>query len=520
MTGTALALVKFALAVVACAFLARDVLAGRSSRLARRVLWASALAAAAVFFAPGLQRSEFIHRWEMFHYYLGSKYHAELGYERLYDCVAVADDADGLRKVRTRRIRDLTTDRLTTPARALDDPSACRAHFAPARWDAFRSDVRTLRRGTSSRKLWEGMQRDHGYNPPPLWTLTGRSLASLAPPTAEFLTLLALLDVLLMAGSVALVGWAFGSRIALLSVIFWGTQAPSEFGWTGGGFLRQDWLFFVIAALSLSRKGRPFWAGAALATAALLRLFPVLLFAGPLALALAALLRQKLPSASQRRFFAGAAAGFVLLGLASGFGVGFSAYPSFWEHIQLRHTSAITNHMSLRTLFAFAPDARLSELFDPTRLDPVSTWAAARATRLAAVGWLYQGGAIALLLVTLLVGFRLRTGWMAMALSVPLIPALTDPSCYYYSVWVATLVLARARPALGVTLLGVAAAGQLLTLGVRADEERYFALAALYVLSGTVLTLSFAEPLGASFRRIRAGFTRRGAVSFDMRSTT
>ena len=35
----------------------------------------------------------FIHGWDTFHYYIGSKYSRELSYDRLYECVAVADSA-------------------------------------------------------------------------------------------------------------------------------------------------------------------------------------------------------------------------------------------------------------------------------------------------------------------------------------------------------------------------------------------------------------------------------------------
>jgi hypothetical protein len=35
--------------------------------------------------------SSFVHGWDTFHYYVGSKYFKELSYERLYECVAVAD---------------------------------------------------------------------------------------------------------------------------------------------------------------------------------------------------------------------------------------------------------------------------------------------------------------------------------------------------------------------------------------------------------------------------------------------
>ena len=38
--------------------------------------------------------SDFVHRWEFFHYYMGGKYLPELGYTKLYACTAVVDAED------------------------------------------------------------------------------------------------------------------------------------------------------------------------------------------------------------------------------------------------------------------------------------------------------------------------------------------------------------------------------------------------------------------------------------------
>ena len=63
----------------------------------------------------------YIHIWDTFHYYVGSKYFKELSYDRLYECVAVADsEAPGLR-------RRVCLDRGRVQCR----PSPGRAGFAP-----------------------------------------------------------------------------------------------------------------------------------------------------------------------------------------------------------------------------------------------------------------------------------------------------------------------------------------------------------------------------------------------------
>src|SRR5205085_3448983 len=130
------------------------------------------------------------------------------------------------------------------------------------------------------RKAWEQAQLDHGYNPPPLWTATWGKLTGLVPVSLRHLQLLAAGDLALMLGLLMVLGWAFGWRVAAVAAVFWGTQAASEVGWTGGGLGRQDWLFLCAAGIALLRRRHFGAGGAALALAGLLRVFPVLLLAG------------------------------------------------------------------------------------------------------------------------------------------------------------------------------------------------------------------------------------------------
>jgi hypothetical protein len=74
--------------------------------------------------------------------------------------------------------------------------------------------------------------------------------------------------------------WAFGWRIGALATVFWGCNAPANFYWTGGAFLRQDWFFLLVASLALARRRRFFLAGFALTWSALLRVFPMIFFGG------------------------------------------------------------------------------------------------------------------------------------------------------------------------------------------------------------------------------------------------
>src|SRR5262249_32251052 len=155
-------------------------------------------------------------------------------YDRLYACTAVADAEAGRRaEVEQRRMRDLRDDSLVPARAALADPNACKQHFSAARWRAFRSDVGFFRALAGDPDYWAMMQSDHGYNPSPVWTLTGRSAASIAPLSRGLVRALALFDPLLMLAAILAIGWAFGARCACLSALFWATQAPSSFDWTG-----------------------------------------------------------------------------------------------------------------------------------------------------------------------------------------------------------------------------------------------------------------------------------------------
>jgi hypothetical protein len=117
---------KLLAALAAAALIGAEVLNGARARRTERCLVACAVLAAAAYFAPIAERGGLVHRWEMFHYYLGAKYQPELGYERLYACVTEVDAEDGVRNARERRVRDLHTDVLVTGAEALAVRSSSR----------------------------------------------------------------------------------------------------------------------------------------------------------------------------------------------------------------------------------------------------------------------------------------------------------------------------------------------------------------------------------------------------------
>ena len=130
-------------------------------------------------FRVGYQK--FWHRHDQYHYYFGAKYFRELGYDGLYKCTVIAEDEIGRVtdtwegkpftldmsaevRAKDKKIRNLGGDNLLMPASiALEHPDECKSHFAPARWDQFKRDVRYFRWATIDGKdYWDGMQKDHG----------------------------------------------------------------------------------------------------------------------------------------------------------------------------------------------------------------------------------------------------------------------------------------------------------------------------------------------------------------------
>ena len=157
------------------------------------------------------------------------------------------------------------------------------------------------------------MQKDHGYNPPPVWTMTGKLFASLAPAGDGFFKLLSMHRRRPSTWARAAV--LLGLRLAGhgVATVFWGCNAPANFYWTGGAFLRQDWLFFLVAAVCCARKRKFALAGAALTWSALLRVFPVVLFGGVGLIMLFTLIRTRRFQRDQLRFVAGGAGGALLI---------------------------------------------------------------------------------------------------------------------------------------------------------------------------------------------------------------
>ena len=457
-------------------------------------------------FNANVRYDQYYHRHEFFHYYLGAKYDRELGYHRLYECALIAEgefSPRGKAAITGREIRDLRVD-LIKPVKdtyVLSDPNECKKHFTPEAWAAFKKDVswvESVARGS----YWENMLKDHGYNPPPVWTMDGKFFASFGTLSHEFCLALAAIDIALQLGCVLLIGWAFGWRIMTVATVFWGCNAPANFYWTGGAFMRMDYIFFLVAAVCLARKRRFGLAGAALTWSSLLRVFPVILFFGWGVMILIHLIRHRAFHPDHKRLIAGCAVAAGVLIPASIAVTGVDAYKEFAHHISVHKRTPLTNTMGLETVLEHDWEGRMRFTRDDNLDDPFEGWKNGRLGRFTKMKpvFLAVTGFVALWTVWAL--RRTKLLWAAVPMGLLLLMCLTNLTCYYYNVCMIAAALALQRPGIAPVMLVVSGASQILLRHYYWVDDKYTAQSYLWLLLGALILYSYSRPF--SMQRLRA----------------
>jgi hypothetical protein len=441
-----------------------------------------------------------IHHEDVFHHFLGVKYFEELGYDGLYECAAAADAEAGLEDwVSSRTIRDLRTNAMVPGFSLLERARDCRAAFSPDRWRDFTLDVAWFRTWIPP-PSWDRLMQDHGYNATPVWGLAGRWLARNLAASDAGIHALAMIDPLLLVAMWALVIWGFGWRAAAVAALWWGTNLLGEFGWTGGGFLRQDWLLLTVAGLCLVKRRRWAAGGWALAWAALLRLYPLFLAAGLGLKTVAGMWRRRSLSLEkgQRRFvvgFASSLAFFVALSSVAN-PRGVDAWADFARNSRVDLSTRSTNQVGLGVLLSYDSGTLLRTIVESGAENPVNIWQETQRKALESRRWLQ---AVALLAFSVLLLRRVRDAedGEALVLGVGLVPLAVSISSYYASIFLLYgLLWEYRREAVALPLCALAAWTQCALLiwpqALRA-EERYFAIS-LGLIATTVLLTAEPKP--------------------------
>ena len=442
----------------------------------------------------------YVHHYEFFHYYLGSKYSTEVGYTGLYACAGAAEIEDGRRKeVYGRWMRDLRNNELRQGITFTADFSECRHRFtSAARWTEFKHDVEYFRAHLTP-EVWGHALADHGYNPSPVWTVVGKALASTGPASDAQIALLSWIDPLLLVAIGAAVWSTFGWRVLSVALIWWGTNHLSRYHFLGGAFLRHDWLLLAILALCFAKRGRMTLSGAALTWSALIRVFPAIIAVGLVLKILIDSVQAKrlCLTAAHARFAAGA-----LIALAVWLPLSLTvqgpderrlgAWSDFINNTRRMAGTSSVNQVGLPTILGFDPSHRSARVRDLWVDTPWDVWREGR-IRTLQERRPFQLILIAAFLVLLAFSVAGRDDWIALTLGVAAIPVLVELSNYYYGILMALAFLWPLRPVAGIGLAATAVVSNVVLGLVEFEEDRYLLITVAVLLLVTYIAAAFAR---------------------------
>ncbi|RJO65919.1 MAG: hypothetical protein C4523_14610 [Myxococcales bacterium] len=390
-------------------------------------------------------RGHFNNYHDLFHYYFGSKYSAEIGYFNLYRCVAVAE-SEGLKTPRgylNSEVRNLETYGYLKISTVLERPEICTDRFSPERWEQFKSDIRAYHRtfgiGTLKARI-----KDMGYNATPMWNMVGSALTNIVPVSKPGFVGLALIDVALIASMLAGVWLAFSLETALIAVTFFVSLYTLHNLNIHGSILRFDWVACVVWAICLTKLNRYKTAGALVAYAAAMRLFPALFVFGFGVKFLHGLLVKRALDRRLLGFFVVFAVVAVGLTGASYAQAGGDYWREFARKMDVHANSLTSTRLGLKYVMMWEGETsradfkKIAGSFDwNVFLEHKKQVLKDRLPFTAAVAGLF-------ILLTALACLKLED-YEALAFSYPLIFILLAPTIYYTSIIVVLALLAVAK---------------------------------------------------------------------------
>jgi hypothetical protein len=385
-----------------------------------------------------------MHIKDVYHYFIGGKYAAELGYGRIYDCtlkVAVEQRRWWVHHVEgVRELQTMTTQ--PTGAALNRAQSECRPRFSEARWAAFHRDLGWFFDRVEG-PVWRRTLNDFGYNPSPVWTLLAQPFTRFAG--AEALPWLVHIDALLVLMGLGALGWAFGFEVMGLAAIAWGTGFLWRYTWVGDAFLRQIWFASALIGVACLARGRSFVAGVALAVSAGVRLFPAIFALGYAAHAGRRFWAERRRDHSVIAF----ASGLLLVGTGLALAGLVAAGEGLQSALDFAHNTAALRDVPARNMAGLP--ALLWRIDGTTALQ----WQDASGSFWFSPGvsqWIRFG---AICVSIGLFGLTLRGSqpWESAALGFALIPLWVAPTGYYFHFVVLAAPLALRRPWIGVWLL-------------------------------------------------------------------
>ena len=440
------------------------------------------------FFAFHGARS-FVHLHDVAHYYLGAKYYAELGHRDLYVALLRAEAESTGNRFKAIEARDLDSYEPVHIRSLLAQSDPVKAEFRPERWAAFQRDAAWFREALGPQ--YATLLRDHGFNATPAWSLLGTALAGLVPTGSDTgILLLTLLDPLLLVGMFGMIAWAFGLEAMLLALIYLSLLFGAGFGWTGGGFLRMPWLVASVGSVCCYQRRRRAGAGALLAVATLLRIFPAFFALPFLFRAIAAARRWHSVPRRYQRFFAGfAVAGVLLVAATALLPRGVGHWIDLRDTLESQLEVTAPNLVGVTQLIAYRGNPDEVTLEEQRELQ----------ARRRAIHHVQLWVVFLPLLALAAWGAPRERDLAAIALGVPLIFVGLNLAAYYYAFLVVLVLVHRDDPERLALLFGVEAASYVLMLFEDREGVLHVQRSALV---GLLLMAFYLEPLRNALSRV------------------
>jgi hypothetical protein len=377
--------------------------------------------------------TEKVDTYDLMHYYINAKYFDELGYYDLYPAVILADhnnEGPFFEERDKYMAQDAQGHSFESIRHAVGRGREVRQGFTEKRWMEFEGDVLYLQRNIRgfTDKMWRQMILDHGFNGTPPWTVIAAPFAKMVP--VQSVKLLGYLDVILLVGTLVVVGWAYGRSTALWVWFFLVTTYSTRWPMFSWSFLRYDYLCMLLVSMSFLRKGRPFVAGLATGWASAVRLFPLMWLFGPGAKAFFGLLRTRRLSRNFVLLSLGTVLTVGALNAAAAAYMGPSTIVTHFENMLDHNKSEQLSSRRIGMALALPFRGELNPKFiEPARKKKVE---AQKPLRFAIAG-----------VVMLLLGWGLRRARDDEAYAYGFVPffLLTTASYYYYVVRAPLIVL-------------------------------------------------------------------------------
>jgi hypothetical protein len=296
------------------------------------------------------------------YYYLNSKYLDQLGFYGFYAAMIVADQETGdLHTHALTKYRDLRDDTVKPIAVAIEHGKELEAtKFTPEQWKVFQEDTEFFLAKMSTDTMKSNFYVDHGYNPPPTWSIVGGTMADVVPK--EYLKEIASVDDVLVVAMFGAIAWGFGLETMLWSMLFFVCTFSGRWPILGQALMRFDWLAALLGGMACLRRHKWATAGGLLAYAALNRVFPAIFLGAWLWTAIGDTWRERRLLPKHLRFAAGALAVAVVLTAGAFARYGLSTFEESASNLEMHNRSFSSHRVGLGGLLVYRGETTRDEI--------------------------------------------------------------------------------------------------------------------------------------------------------------